>query len=250
MITKCGGCGDGVEGIVDFSMAFQPIVDSGTGNVFAYEALVRGLSGEGAQSVLDRVNEDNRYSFDQQCRVKALELATKLGVGNDGSLLSINFLPKAVYEPRACIRLTLETAKRLSFPLDKIMFEFTENEILDTAHVANIVREYRAIGFKIAIDDFGAGYAGLELLTRIVPHVVKIDMDLVRDIDRDDRKRTVVKHTVAMLRDLGITPVCEGVETAGEWDVLTSLGVSLFQGYLLAKPMFEALPHPRVIQRA
>ncbi|MET0406761.1 MAG: EAL domain-containing protein [Hyphomicrobium sp.] len=247
MTGKCEGCRDGRDGIVDFSMAFQPIVDRGSGKVFAYEALVRGLAGEGAKAVLDLVNESNRYAFDQQCRVKALELATKLGVGKDATLLSINFLPKAVYEPRACIRLTLETAKRLSFPLDKIMFEFTENEVLDTDHIANIVREYRAIGFKTAIDDFGSGYAGLGLLTRIAPDVVKIDMELIRDIDRDERKRTIVKHTVAMLRDLGITPICEGIETAPELDVLTSLGVSLIQGYLIAKPQFEGLPTPREI---
>jgi EAL domain-containing protein (putative c-di-GMP-specific phosphodiesterase class I) len=242
MTGKCQGCREGIGELAQFSMAFQPIVDVGNKSVFAYEALVRGPAGQGARTVLDSVTDDNRYAFDQQCRVKALELATALGVGRDGAMLSINFLPKAVYEPRACIRLTLETAQRLSFPLDKIMFEFTENEVIDTAHVSNIVREYKAMGFKIAIDDFGAGYAGLALLTRIQPDVVKIDMELVRGISKDVRRHTVVRHTVAMLRDLGIMPICEGVETGDEMEVLNAMGVSLIQGYLLAKPAFEALP--------
>jgi EAL domain-containing protein (putative c-di-GMP-specific phosphodiesterase class I) len=242
MTIKCEGCREGNGVVADFSMAFQPIVDVVAGTVYAYEALVRGPAGEGAQTILGGVTDENRYAFDQQCRVKALELATKLGIGRDGSMLSINFLPRAVYEPRACIRLTLETAAKLSFPLDKLMFEFTENEIIDTEHVRNIVREYRAMGFKIAIDDFGAGYAGLALLTRIEPDVVKIDMELVRNIDRDDRKRKVVTHTLAMLRDLGIVPLCEGVETREELNVLAELGVALIQGYLIAKPQFEALP--------
>jgi EAL domain-containing protein (putative c-di-GMP-specific phosphodiesterase class I) len=246
MTTKCEGCRDSNGLIADFSMAFQPIVDVVSGSVYAYEALVRGPDGEGAQTVLQGVTDENRYAFDQQCRVKALELATKLGIGRDGSMLSINFLPRAVYEPRACIRLTLETAEKLSFPLDKLMFEFTENEIIDTAHVRNIVREYRAMGFKIAIDDFGAGYAGLALLTRIEPDVVKIDMELVRNIDRDSRKRKVVAHTLAMLRDLGIVPLCEGVETSEELNVLAALGVTLIQGYLIAKPQFEALPPTQI----
>jgi EAL domain-containing protein (putative c-di-GMP-specific phosphodiesterase class I) len=223
-------------------MAFQPIVDVSSQAVFAYEALVRGPRGEGASSVLEMIDDTNRYAFDQQCRVKAIELADGLGIARKGALLSINFLPNAVYEPKACIKRTLETANRVSFPLDKLMFEFTENEALDTNHVCNIIAQYRSMGFKIALDDFGAGHAGLGLLTRIEPDVVKLDMELVRNLDSDARKRTIVKHTLAMLSDLGILTICEGVETAAELSVLRDFGVRYVQGYLLAKPAFQALP--------
>ncbi|WP_183896148.1 EAL domain-containing protein [Rhizobium skierniewicense] len=244
MPTQCNGCRDGAAFDVPFSMAFQPIVDITTGKVFAHEALVRGPTGEGAGSVLSRVSDDTRYAFDQQCRVKAIELAAKLYDPADDVKLSINFMPNAVYEPRACIRLTLQTAMKTGFPLNRIIFEFTENEKLDTKHVLDILRTYRDMGFKTAIDDFGAGHSGIGLLTLFQPDIVKLDMDLIRGIDTDISRRIIVKHTLNMLFELNITPLCEGVETYGEMSVLKDLGVSLIQGYLLAKPSFETLAVP------
>jgi EAL domain-containing protein (putative c-di-GMP-specific phosphodiesterase class I) len=223
-------------------MAFQPIVDVRTETVFAYEALVRGQDGKGAGEVLAQVSTDNRYAFDQLCRKTAIDLASRLDLASDGAALSINFLPNAVYEPRACIRVTLDAAMRTGFPLDRIIFEFTEEETIDTNHILNILRTYRAMGFKTAIDDFGAGYAGLGLLSKFQPDIVKLDMALIRGIDTDRVKRTIVGNTLNMLRDLDIEPVCEGIETVDEHDALRDLGVSLMQGYLLAKPAVEALP--------
>ncbi len=244
MPTQCNGCRDGAAFDVPFSMAFQPIVDISTGKVFAHEALVRGPNGEGAGTVLGQVKADNRYAFDQQCRVKAIELASSLYDPADDVKLSINFMPNAVYEPRACIRLTLATAMKTGFPLDRIIFEFTENEVLDTKHVLHILRTYRDMGFKTAIDDFGAGHSGLGLLTHFQPDIVKLDMDMIRGIDTDPVRRTIVKHTLNMLQDLAIVPLCEGVETLDELAALKDLGVSLIQGYLLAKPSFETLAIP------
>ena len=133
---------------------------------------------------------------------------------------------------------------QLGFPLDRIVFEFTENERVDTGHLLRILETYRTIGFKTAIDDFGAGHSGLNLLARFQPDIVKLDMDLIRDIDIQPAKRIVVKHTLAMLADFGITPICEGIETEGELQVLRDLGVSLVQGYLLARPSFEQFTQP------
>ncbi len=239
---SCAGCKDGAGFDLPITMAFQPIVDVSRQTVFAYEALVRGQDGQGAGAVLARVSADNRYAFDQVCRKTAIELASGLSLAADGASLSINFLPNAVYEPRACIRVTLEAAMRTGFPLDRIIFEFTEDESLDANHILNILRTYRAMGFKTAIDDFGAGYAGLGLLSRFQPDIVKLDMALVRDVDTDPVKRTIVRNTLNMLRDLGIEPVCEGIETVGEHDALRDLGVSLMQGYLLARPAVASLP--------
>lgn len=242
--NSCTGCRDGDGFSLPITMAFQPIVDIATGTVFAHEALVRGVAGEGAGAVLSQVSDENRYTFDQQCRVAAIELAAKLDMAAAGANLSINFLPNAVYEPRACIRLTLSTAMKVGFPLNRIIFEFTEAEKLDTAHILNILRTYRSMGFKTAIDDFGAGYAGLQLLTKFQPDLVKLDMDLIRDIDRDTAKRAIVRHTLNMLADLNITAICEGIETVGEYAALRDMGVSLMQGYLFAKPALAALATP------
>ena len=246
MANGCQGCREGEGFPLGFSMAFQPIVDIVSGRVFAHEALVRGTDGAGAASVLSAVDASNRYAFDQQCRVRAIELAARLGLADDGARLSINFLPNAVYEPRACIRLTLATAARTGFPLDRIIFEFTEDEQLDTGHLLNILRTYREIGFLTAIDDFGAGHAGLSLLTEFQPDLVKLDMALIRGIDRDPVRRAVVRHTVRMLEEMNVSAVCEGVETDDELMALRDLGVRLAQGYLLARPMFEALAVPQL----
>lgn len=239
---SCVACRDGVGFELPITMAFQPIVDVRTETVFAYEALVRGQDGRGAEHVLTEVSADNRYAFDQLCRTTAIELAASLEMAAGGASLSINFLPNAVYEPKACIRVTLEAAMRTGFPLNQMIFEFTEDEAIDTNHILNILRTYRAMGFKTAIDDFGAGFAGLGLLSKFQPDIVKLDMALIRDIDTDRVKRAIVRNTLNMLRDLEIEPVCEGIETVDELNVLRDLGVSLMQGYLLARPELEALP--------
>ncbi|MBJ7320330.1 MAG: EAL domain-containing protein [Alphaproteobacteria bacterium] len=238
---SCAGCKDGTGFDLPITMAFQPIVDVSTQTVFAYEALVRGKDGAGAGQVLAQISAANRYAFDQLCRTTAIELAAEIDMAAEGANLSINFLPNAVYEPRACIRTTLAAAMRTGFPVNRIIFEFTESEAMDADHILNILRSYRAMGFKTAIDDFGAGYAGLGLLALFQPDIVKLDMALIRNIDTDPVKRTIVRNTLNMLRDLGVEPVCEGVETLAEHDVLRDLGVTLMQGYLLAKPAVETL---------
>jgi EAL domain-containing protein (putative c-di-GMP-specific phosphodiesterase class I) len=226
------------------SMAFQPIVSVGARRVFAYEALVRGTDGSGAGAVFDRVTAENRYVFDQSCRSTAIGLASALGMADRDAILSINFLPDAVYDPRACIRVTLDAARKADFPVDRIMFEFVETERVDPGHLLNILAHYRALGFLTAIDDFGAGYAGAGLLCDFVPDVVKLDMGLVRGCDADPVRRTILRHTVAMLQDLGCAVVAEGIETRAEYDTVRDSGVDLVQGYLFAAPGFETLPDP------
>lgn len=236
----CRNCADKNQLGFDFSMAFQPIINCHTQTVFGYEALVRGLNNEPAFSIISRITDENRYLFDQLCRVKAISLAAKLGIE---SMLSINFLPNAVYQPERCIRTTLEAAKKYDFPTENIMFEFTEVEkIEDSQHVERIVSYYQSLGFKTAIDDFGSGYSGLSLLADFQTNIVKLDMGLIRDIERDTTRQSIVTHCLAMFRDLNITPLAEGVESEGEYRWLKEAGVVLMQGYLFAKPGFESLP--------
>ncbi|WP_324643205.1 EAL domain-containing protein [Pseudarthrobacter sp. LT1] len=229
-------------------MAFQPIYDAGAERVWGYEALVRGLSGEGAYEVLGKVLPEQRYRFDQDCRVKAIELASRLFPADEELMLSINFMPNAVYEPAACLRATLLAARRCGFPTSSIMFEFTENEeVTDTAHLTSIITEYRKQGFTTAIDDFGAGHAGLGLLVDFQPDLLKIDMKLIRGIDTSHARQAVVAGIGGIAKELGITVLAEGVETEEEFRVLKAGGVRLFQGYWFAKPEFEALPGIRAL---
>jgi EAL domain-containing protein (putative c-di-GMP-specific phosphodiesterase class I) len=240
---KCEGCKNGDALEFEISMAFQPIVDLTTHLPFAYEALVRGPSGESAASVLAQVTETNRYAFDQRCRVRAIELATAAGILEGGAKLSINFLPNAVYSPAACIKLTLATARAVGLPTSRLIFEFTENErMVDPAHIAHIVESYKEMGFGTALDDFGAGHAGLNLLARFQPDIIKLDMDLVRGIETSMPRRMIVDAVIKLASAMGILVIAEGIETQAELSTLADLGVRYIQGYIFAKPMLAALP--------
>jgi EAL domain-containing protein (putative c-di-GMP-specific phosphodiesterase class I) len=246
MQAGCQGCRSG-QHVFDIAMAFQPIVDVTTGRPFAYEALVRGSDGAGAGEVLARVTPENRYAFDQQCRVAAIEGAVAAGILGTDARLSINFLPNAVYSPVACIQLTLKTARGTGFPTDRLIFEFTENEeMADTGHVKTIIESYARMGFGTAIDDFGAGHAGLGLLANLQTDYIKLDMALIRGIEQSMPRRMIVEGVIRIAASLNITVIAEGIETVAEYDVLRALGVRYIQGYLLARPGFKCLPEVTV----
>lgn len=242
MTGKCEGCGDQSALPFEFKMAFQPIVNLATSRVWGYEALVRGPNGEGAATVLAQLTTDHMYRFDQAARVMAIETAGRL-FSDPQARLSINFMPNAVYEPQACIQKSLEAARRAQFPAQNLMFEFTENErITDPKHVEKIVQAYKKLGFLTAIDDFGAGYAGLNLLARLHPDLIKIDMELLRDIHLSQAKQVIVAGITLIARQLNIEVLAEGVESHDELAVLRAAGINLFQGYYFAKPALMALP--------
>jgi EAL domain-containing protein (putative c-di-GMP-specific phosphodiesterase class I) len=235
-------CGEGLD--FSFTFAFQPVVDVSKREVYAYEALIRGPGGESAWSVLSKVNDRNRYAFDQVCRVKAVKLAAKLGMQTS---LSINFLPNAVYKAEYCIRTTLAAAKTYNFDTSKIIFELIEGEDLSTPdHLVNIINTYREMGFKVAVDDFGAGYSRYNLMIASPPDLLKLDMALIRDIETIPNKQAVVAGIITMMDQLGGRILAEGVETEAEYYWLRKQGIELFQGYLLARPGFECLPEPYI----
>lgn len=224
-------------------MAFQPIVDVEAGKIYAYEALVRGVNNESALSVLSQVTDENRYAFDQGCRTTAIRLAQRLGLAETGAKLSINFMPGAVYNPTACIHLTVATAASVGFPLERLVFEITETEeVRDRQHMLSIFKEYRKHGFEIAMDDFGAGFCGLNLFAELTPDILKIDMELTRRIHLRPVAMATMRCLVQLCAELKIPLVAEGVETMEEYRALKECGIRLMQGYLLARPGFETLP--------
>jgi EAL domain-containing protein (putative c-di-GMP-specific phosphodiesterase class I) len=237
---KCEACKNGRAIDFDITMAFQPIVDLERFDYYGYEALVHGVNGEGAAKVFEQVNETNQYSFDQSCRIKALELASKLNLQR---YLSINFMPNAVYEPSRCIQSTLKAAKTCDFPLDLIIFEFTEAEkVVDSAHLVSIVSEYKDRGFLTAIDDFGDGFSGVSLLCDVDVDVVKIDRALIKDINEDPRRQRIMRGLRDLLAPIVKRIVVEGVETVDEFRTLYVMGYRYFQGYFFARPEIETLP--------
>jgi len=236
--TACPGCSDSTKLPFSFSYAYQPIVDIASRTLYAHEALVRGPNGESAYSVLNQVTDANRYRFDQACRVKAIKMAAALQMP---SMLSINFLPNAIYQPELCIRSTVEAARTHNFPINRLIFEAVEGErVEDGLRLAEILREYQRIGFLTAIDDFGAGFAGLNLLANFQPDIVKLDMDLVRRIDQSPSRQSIARAVIRMLDEMNIAMIAEGVETQEEAKCLEQMGVRLMQGYLFSRPLFEA----------
>ena len=237
----CALCNSGPD--IDFSMAFQPIVDVRHGILVAYEALARGPHGEPARSVLDHTLHNNRYAIDQRCREKAIAISAALGILKTAADLSVNFYPNAVYEPRQCLQRTLQTANAVSFPLNRIIFEVTEvEEVRSHEHLRKIMKEYQSHGLRVAIDDFGAGHSGLNLLSEFQPDMIKIDQALVHSIHERPVSRSIVKSIVQVCDDLGIHIIAEGVECVEEKQVLCDLGIYTMQGYFFARQALEALP--------
>lgn len=236
---SCQNCNPQQLGI-EFSMAFQPIVQRTQQTIWGYESLVRGMDNQPAGFILNQIDATKIHSFDQVIRTKAIRLAHQL---HFNEILSINFMPNAVYKPENCIRSTLAVCDELGFDKKRIMFEVTEAEkITDHAHLKNIFTEYKKHQFLTAIDDFGAGYSGLNLLAEWQPDIIKLDMNLIRDIHSNKTKQLIVKSILDVCDGLNIRVIAEGVETHDEYAALADFGIELFQGYYFAKPQFESLP--------
>jgi blue light- and temperature-responsive anti-repressor len=224
----------------EFSYAFQPIVDTVACEVFSYEALIRGPLGESAWSVLGQVPSTQRYLFDRDTRVAAIALAAKLGVN---CCLNLNFLPQGLYLCADSVSAALEAAALSGLPVERLILEVTEGEVIDDqANFSARLNAFRSQGLGVAIDDFGAGYAGLNLLADFQPDQIKIDMALVRGIERHGPRQAIVRAVIQACVDLGIDVIAEGIETLAEYLWFAEHGVRLFQGFLFARPGFECLP--------
>lgn len=227
-----------------FSFAFQPIVDSHTGDAIAYEALVRGPGDKPAGSVIKHIAQEDLYRFDRECRSTAVRLAARLGMR---AYLHMNCTPGALRAPDMGINHTLNAARECGFPSDRIIIELTEGELLhDAAGFAKTLHAYRSMGVKFAIDDFGAGFSGLNLLADFQPEFVKLDMNLCRGIDSHKPRQAIVRGIAQVCRDLGIDLLAEGIETLKEYRWFNDQDITLLQGFLFGKGEFEKLPKPNL----
>lgn len=230
----------GPETLPDVQIAFQPIVDVKRQSVYAYEALVRGGHGESASDVFAAVPCAHRPLFDHRLMLLAVFTAAKLKLR---TRLAVNVSPDAFVHP-ATVHSLRCASTRTGIPAEHIILELTESEPLDLQRAAEALRAYRTTGFITAIDDFGAGYAGLNLLASFQPHLLKIDMQLVQGIAHDAVRRAIVESIVMMAARVRCEVVAEGVETAADARQLFNSGIRLQQGFLYARPGVEALPVP------
>ena len=164
-----------------FSFAFQPIVNVTTGTITSFEALVRGENVESAYSILQQVSPDNLHSFDAILRERAIPLAAELGISCN---LNLNLIPNALLDSDQVISTTIDAANKYGISLSKIVIEISESEFIhDRLIFVDKINKYRSMGIKFSIDDFGAGYSGLNLLAEFQPDDIKLDMTLVRGIE-------------------------------------------------------------------
>lgn len=213
-------------------MLYQPIIRWSTREVYGSEALVRckepAFPHPGA--LFDAAAKLERWDdLGRLIRVKSIEPIDRL---EKSSSLFLNLHPRELldemlYDPRSA----------LAAASSRIVLEITERAHLETVpDVERRINDLRAIGFRVAIDDIGAGYSGLTSFTMLRPDLVKIDMALVRDIDKDPVKRRLAAMLIQLCIDLGIGVVAEGVETPNERDTLIELNCDLLQGYLFGRP--------------
>jgi EAL domain-containing protein (putative c-di-GMP-specific phosphodiesterase class I) len=226
---------------IEYTHAFQPIINIDYGKVVSYEVLLRGKNNEPPGFIFDQVPSESLMEFDQANREHAIKQASNLGLECS---LNLNFTPGSIlFEGGKYVENTVAVSQNYGIDAKKLIIEITEGEaIISSSELWNALNKLRRIGATIAIDDFGAGYAGLNLLADVQPDLIKLDMYLLRNIDKNGPRQSIVRAISDVCLDLGIDVLAEGVETEEEFDFLNKLGVSLYQGYLFAKPGFECFP--------
>jgi EAL domain-containing protein (putative c-di-GMP-specific phosphodiesterase class I) len=222
---------------------FQPVVHADNPHqIFGYECLSRGIDESGGiispARMFDAARKgDLLFQLDRAARMAAISNAHKKEVS--GNLL-INFLPTTIYQPEFCLRSTLEALEKSNYTSDRIIFEVVESEFIhDVPHLKNILSFYRERGYKVALDDLGAGYNSLMLMGELRPDLVKLDASLIKDADRDPFKGAIIKNICTLSKDFGITVLAEGVETGSEYHFLKDIGIDLIQGYYFGKPQAD-----------
>ena len=222
----------------EYKHAFQPIVDVCTGTVFGYEALLRGPENQPPWYLFERV--DNQHAAYFERRINEAALRTQQRLGNPYNTF-INVTSSALIEDSGKYLIDF-TARSSSIRASNIVLELSESAIIHNFKpFARSLNNLRSAGFSIAMDDFGAGYAGLNALVEVNPDVIKLDMYLIRDIQESGPRQATVKAIVGLCDALGILVLAEGVESPKEYDFLRNQGISLFQGFLFAKPEVDYL---------
>lgn len=219
--------------------ALQPILRA-DGSPFGHEALLRaiGLDGAliGAAALMDAARETELlFTLDLAARKSALQAAARLGP--ERGFVFVNFDPASIYDPQYCLKETGAFACALGLDPERIVFEVTEgSHVRSLEHLRGILEVYRQARFRVALDDVGAGFSGLNTLRVLRPDLIKLDMELIRDVDTDRYRQSIVRHLIALGHELGIEVLAEGIETEGERRWLVAAGVDYLQGYLLGRP--------------
>ena len=225
---------------------FQPIVDARTGDIFAYEALLRARNGEqeeviSAGQLFESCERQSlQHVLDQCARRTAIRCAASLSLPENLRVF-INFLPNTIYNPEICLRTTMEAAEAFGISLEQLVFEVVETEkIPDIAHLRRILQYYQSHGAGVAIDDMGAGYSAAEYIHSLNPEFVKIDRDVLYQAEHGSPD--LLQTIIAAAKSVGAKVVVEGIETRSQMQLAQDAGTDLLQGFLIARPGLQPLP--------
>lgn len=221
--------------------ALQPVVNPGARTIGYLEALIRSPSGGSPAEYFATVPDHQLYEADLRAKNAAFALASRLDIGN--AQIAINLRPMSLVTQPDAVTILLEQISRNGLTPQQVVVEVTEDEFISRFdEFEKAFHQLRYAGISVAIDDFGAGFAGLSLLARIQPDKLKIDRCLIESVQSDGPKQAIVKAIISCCAALEIVVVAEGVETAAEWRWLEAAGIQHFQGYLFAKPLLNGIP--------
>lgn len=232
----------------DVKYMVQPIVSAVDGEVYAYEMLMRS-DANGLKTPYEILNlaksQSKLYYIELIGMKKMFQFVADKSARLAGKQVFFNTLPNIVLKQDDWK--TIAADFKHLFP--RVVVEFTENEDGSEASLKEKSRQFRELGSRIAIDDFGSGYNGEVILMKASPEFVKIDMSLVRDIHLDGNKRDLVRNIIGYCKERGIKTIAEGIESFDEMKKINELGVDYYQGFYLSRPSFDILDIPEQIKR-
>lgn len=230
---------------------YQPIVSLHNGDIIGYEALMRGPEDSFLRSpvaLIEIAKEYDRiFELEMISREKAILGAKEI---NPNMYLFLNIEPNIIKDSHYKMGYTKELLELSGLCEHNIVFEITERTaITDYLQYIELLDNYKKQGYKIAIDDVGSGYSGLSRINDTKPEYIKIDMDLIRDINKDSFKQSLITAMVKFATMTGMRTIAEGIETKEELETIIRLGVHYGQGYFIAKPQAQIIKDVKIIKK-
>ena len=231
------------EIIAKLDYAFQPIIYSHTGKIYAVEALVRGVQNiDGLNSIDDlfdkAFNDDFLYELDLQLREKAISKFSNIEIEN--LKIFYNLDNRIIYNKKYTQGNTAKILDKYKLDKNRICFELSEKgTAIEQNALSSMIQKYKESGYSIAIDDFGIGVSGLKLLYFSEAHVIKLDRFFITNIDQDSKKKLFCSSIIEMAHIMGMQVIAEGIETAKEFYTCKDIGADFIQGYLVQYPTLD-----------
>ena len=225
----------------DYSFAFQPIVDPLSKEIVSYEATLRGPDGGSPMGYFSQLSRTTIYEADLKSKKLAFALANKMGISN--KTLCIKLLPMTLVMVPDAVEFLVQEITANGLVPEQIVVAITENGVITREDkFTAAMKQLKASGMRLAIDDFGAGSAGLLLLTQCQPDKIMIDRNIICDVHTSGPKQAVVQAIIRFCSSLEVSVIATGVEKPEEWMWLDAAGICNFQGELFATPRLNGAP--------